>query len=266
MINRGSAEQLLEGRFMTSGLSLFDINNRSLFMKHIIWPVIAAAMIFTTTESFARGFSVGVFGAYSIDGGNIEKIIDDARTIDSGAIMMDTSYETLRIPGSGIYGVYEFSNNSFIRIGFEYYKLVSGGDISHMNRKYSIEYEALAWPLLFGFNVSPDKGRTNLYASAGVIIAKPNNKFYKKFDNAGIIFEYTSDKSSIVPGFAGLLGIERKLIQKTYLTFEYAFYKCEDEREETSEYYTQGSYYEYKYTERYGLPRQQARIGLKYQF
>ena len=124
-------------------------------MKNIIWAVIAAALIFTGTESFARGISVGVFGAYSIDGGAIEDSIKEKRFMDyhpDNPLITKSEYDTVIMPGAGVFAIYQFSNGMFIRAGAEYYRLVSGGDVSKSvhestfgttNYDYTIEYEPI---------------------------------------------------------------------------------------------------------------------------
>ena len=189
-------------------------------MKNIIWAVIAAALIFTGTESFARGFSVGVFGAYSIDGGAIEDSIKEKRFMDyhpDNPLITKSEYDTVIMPGAGVFAIYQFSNGMFIRAGAEYYRLVSGGDVSKSvheytfgttNYDYTIEYEAIAWPVMFGFSLSPDKGRTSLYIASGIIssLVKIRRETYTSYNG----YTYESDNESIITGFAGLLGAEKR--------------------------------------------------------
>lgn len=255
-------------------------------MKHIVWAVMAAALIFTATAGYSRGFSVGVFGAYSIDGGNIEDSIKEKRTKDyqySYSYITKSEYDTVIIPGSGAFAVYTFSNGFFIRAGAEFYQLVSGGEVSKsvydntipamVNYDYKIDYTAFAWPVLFGLNISPDKGRTNLYFGAGVVTSM--NKIYRETKvlntSMGYYYRYESENDSIITGLAGIIGIEKKIFGNIGVLIEYAFYRCEENRKESLDvYYFNGAmenpYPSNSYTETYGLPRQQARLGVKYSF
>jgi hypothetical protein len=45
---------------------------------------------------------------------------------------------------------------------------------------------------------------------------------------------------------------------------EFAFYKCENSKDELSHYYDDSTSGNYSYTERYGLPYQHVRIGARY--
>ncbi len=253
-------------------------------MKHIVWAVIAAAFIFTATESYARGFSVGVFGAYSIDGGNIEDSIKEKRyqAYDPGyPYITKSEYDTVIIPGAGGFAMYQFSNGFFLRAGAEIYQLVSGQDVSSstyvyspntngmVNYDYSFDYTAIAWPVLFGFSLSPDKGRTSLYMAAGVVTSlvkiKRDTDILNTSGPTSVV--YNSENDTIISGFAGLIGAEKKIFWNISIMIEYAFYRCEENRKETGEYsIALGPTNEYQYTETYGLPRQQARIGVKYSF
>ena len=242
-------------------------------MKHIVWAVIAAAFIFTATAGYSRGFSVGVFGAYSIDGGPIEDTINDKKFIgDLGTSHYNYSrYDTLVIPGAGVFTVYTFSSGLFIRTGAEFYKMVSGGEISKSlnnggdNHKYDIRYDAFALPVLVGYTLSPDKGRTCLYIYTGVALSIVKTEQEYNFDGGGIVYEYKSDNDPFIPGFAGLIGIEKRFFWNISIMLEYAFYKCETSRKESGEQNLIWPF-EYEYTGTYGLPRQQARIGVKYSF
>lgn len=255
-------------------------------MKHIVWAVMAAALIFTGTAGYSRGFSVGVFGAYSIDGGNIEDSIKEKRYQELfysnyyNTHITKSDYDTIIIPGSGAFALYQFSNGMFLRTGIEIYQLVSGGDVSksismyHVNAaqytifnyEYETDYMALAAPLLFGITVSPDKGRSSIYAAAGIVVSRVeiNRKtgYHDVYNN--IHYDYESENESIISGFAGLIGVEKKFLGNISVILEYAFYRCEENRKETGHAYYNNT--DYQYTERYGLPRQQARIGVKYSF
>lgn len=259
-------------------------------MKHIVWAVMAAALIFTGTESFARGFSVGVFGAYSIDGGNIEDSIDEKRYQELfysnyyNTHITKSEYDTIMIPGSGAFAMYQFSNSMFVRTGVEFYQLVSGNDVSKSiliydqnannlvmhNYDYKTEYMALAAPLLLGITVSPDKGRTSIYAAAGLVVSRVEIDREIHYINTYFMYnnDYKSECDTIIAGFAGLIGVEKKFLGNLSIILEYAFYRCEENRMESGEAYSSQNpvYKDYEYTERYGLPRQQARIGVKYNF
>ena len=171
-------------------------------MKHIVWAVIAAAFIFTATESYARGFSVGVFGAYSIDGGPIEDTINDKKFIgDLGTSHYNYSrYDTLVIPGAGVFTVYTFSSGLSIRTGAEFYKMVSGGEISKSingsNNKYDISYDAFALPVLVGYTLSPDKGRTCLYIYTGVALSIVKTNIFQTTTRTQHIQGFTQNHSN----------------------------------------------------------------------
>jgi hypothetical protein len=253
-------------------------------MKNIVRAVIAAALIFTATESFASGFSVGLFGAYSINGGPIEDTINNRHfLVSDGGItiaMPDStiSYDEIIIPGAGLFTSYTFRNGFSIRTGAEFYTLISGGNISndihiptvvYYYNKYEIEYNSYAVPLLLGIALSPDKGRTNIYAYGGMVLAMTDISQYYSY-TAGTPpteYEYKSENEAIVPGFAALIGAERRLFSRCYVMLEFAFYRCETSKKEWGAHYKNDSYQnDYSYTERYGLPRQQVRIGLRYSF
>lgn len=244
-------------------------------MKKLTVTITAALIIVINPSLFAKGgFSLGVFGAYSIDGGAIEDKINDAKYPGdylSYGSNIKTEYDPLVIPGEGLFAGYNFSNGFSIRIGAEMYKMVSGGNvykqINTPTHEFEIEYEAAAFPLLFGFTASPDKGRTNIYAFAGVIISMID--FYQNYEfNDGVnVYRYEEENSAFVPGFAALFGVEKRIFSNIYILLEYAFYKCEESRENTGNYYIGGVWNsDYQYTRTFGLPRQQVRVGLRYQF
>lgn len=245
-------------------------------MKHIFLAVMAAALIFMATAGYSRGFSVGVFGAYSIDGGNIEDSIKEKRYQEyyfytpGNYSATKSEYDTIVIPGAGFFASYEFNNGFFIRAGVERYELVSGGEVSKtladmgsmvlFDYDYTIEYNATAAPVLIGLNLSPDKGRTSFYFAMGVIVSM--TEVYRETSYPA--YNYTSENDTIITGFAGILGVEKRIINHLYIIAEYAFYKCEKDMKQSGEANVYP--YEYEYTENYGLPRQQARIGVKYSF
>ncbi len=245
-------------------------------MKHIVWAVMAAAFIFTATAGYSRGFSVGVFGAYSIDGGNIEDSIDEKRSQEYDPYypnITKSEYDTIQIPGAGAFLIYQFSNGLFLRAGTEIYQLVSGQDVSYskwddntnvntmVTYNYSFDYTAIAWPVMFGINISPDKGRTSIYIAAGIVTSLVKISRETQISFNGIYYE--SDNDSIISGFAGIIGAEKKIFWNISIMLEYAFYRCEENRKESGK---QNIWTSYQYTERYGLPRQQARVGVKYSF
>ncbi|NLV67341.1 MAG: hypothetical protein GXY14_06665, partial [Spirochaetes bacterium] len=132
---------------------------------------------------------------------------------------------------------------------------------------YKIDYEAFSWPVLFGFSLSPDKGRTSFYLAAGVITSlvkiERNTEIYNT--NTMTHVPYNSENDTIISGFAGVIGAEKKILWNISIMLEYAFYKCETSRKESGEQNLIWPF-EYEYTGTYGLPRQQARIGVKYSF
>jgi hypothetical protein len=239
-------------------------------MKNIVQAVIAAALIFTATESFARGFSIGLFGAYSINGGPIENTINDKRFFDATNVSeaAKISYDEIIIPGAGLFASYTFRNGFSIRTGAEYYTLIAGGDISKSHygydtNKYEIEYSSYAVPLLPGITLSPDKGKTNIYAYAGMVLSMIDISQHNQYATSGTATHEAANKA-IVPGFAALAGIERRLFSGFYIMLEFAFYKCENSKDELSHYYDDSTSGNYSYTERYGLPYQHVRIGARY--
>ena len=255
-------------------------------MKNIVRAFIAAALISTATESFARGFSAGLFGAYSIDRGQIENTINDRcffgynESPGSGHFMPDSavSHDEIIIPGAGLFASYTFRNGFSIRTGAEFYTLISGGNISTPQsygfcfdqNEYEIKYNSYAVPLLLGITLSPDKGRTNIYTYAGMVLSMINISQYSSHLNtdsgSSTKRVYESENEAIVPGFAALIGAERRLFPGFYVMLEFAFYKCEKNKVEWGNYFINTNMHDYSYTERYGLPRQQARVGARYPF
>lgn len=251
-------------------------------MKNIVMAVIAVAILFMGTAGFARGFSAGMFGAYSIDGGNIEKSIEEEKNWNHSMTnpkITKCEYDAVEIPGAGAFAMYAFSNGLFIRAGAERYELKSGGNISKsvwdqmaatmINYDYEIEYKAMAFPVFFGISLSPDKGRTSFYMAAGIvtgIVEITRDTFLK---SNMITNEYHSDNDTVIPGFAGVLGIDKKIIGNFSVMIEYAVYKCEKDTLESGQGYDNWvptGEFDYKYTETYGLPTHQLRLGVKYEF
>ncbi len=244
-------------------------------MKHIVWAVAAFAFIFTGTAGSARGFSVGIFAANTIDAGIGEYLLYDR----SGNAKQDE----LVVPGAGLFADYTFTGGFSLRTGVEMYELVSGGNIHGEPLEIGTEpfeseteYSAAAVPLLLGFTASPDKGRTNIYAYAGLVVSRIEIKHNetKSYPNpvAGgpLLTGYTnSEHDTIVPGFAAVFGMEKRIFYGFYVMIEYAFYKCESiRREESTEYDPSKTepFSTFETNEYYGLPRQVVRIGLKYSF
>lgn len=245
-------------------------------MKHIVWAVAAFAFIFTGTAGSARGFSVGIFAANTIDAGIGEYLLYDR----SGNAKQDE----LVVPGAGLFADYTFTGGFSVRTGVEMYELVSGGNI-HGGDMYEgsfeseTEYSAAAVPVLLGFTASPDKGRTNIYAYTGLVVSRIEIKHDEtKYLPSAVGGTYpvynNSEHDTIVPGFAAVFGMEKRIFYGFYIMLEYAFYKCESIRREESTKYdpfdvdpeSTEPITHYESNEFYGLPRQVVRIGLKYSF
>lgn len=242
-------------------------------MKKLAFALTAALIIAAAPSLYARGgFSLGLFGAYSIDGGAIEQTINEKRNLDyfTYGSNSSSSYDSIVIPGCGLFAAYIFSNGLSLRAGGEFYKIVSGENISKTisgnNHHFRIDYEAAAFPIMLGFTCSPDKGKTNIYGYAGVVFSMIDVSQYYEYYNAGN-YMYKSENSFMVPGFASIFGLEKRIFAGLYIMLEYAFYKCEESREESGDYSQNGTFMsKYKFTERYGLPLQQIRLGLRYAF
>ena len=244
-------------------------------MKKLALIIITAIITAAGPSLYAKGgFSIGVFGAYSIDGGAIENSINDAKYtgdyLTYGAYI-ESEYDPVIIPGAGLFIGYIFSSGFSMRIGSEMYNMVSGGNvykkINTPSHDFNIEYEAAAFPLLIGFTASPDKGRTNIYGYTGIIFSMIDIMQNYEFNDGASVYKYEEDEGTFIPGFAALFGIEKRIFNKFYILFEYAFYKCEKSTNGTGNYYLNGSWMsDYEYNRIFGLPRHQARIGLRYQF
>jgi opacity protein-like surface antigen len=240
-------------------------------MKRIVIISVSLLSIIINTQGFAKGgFSLGVFGSYAVDGGVIENTIND-KTYDSTPASKIKSDELI-MPGVGLFARYDFSNNLFIRTGAEYNELVSGGKIDNYSSVmdyyiHEIDYKAYVFPVFFGINASPDKGKTNVYAAIGVVMTQIEIRQTKEGFTGGLPYRYESDNSNFVIGFGGLIGIEKRIMQSSYVIIEYSFYNCEMNRDESGKYTFQGNPEpDYEFVEKYGLPRQQIRLGLRYAF
>lgn len=231
-------------------------------MKNIILAVTVALSIFASTGAFARGFSVGVLGSYAIDNG----VVDDSweQITDPFLYTGINSNHNLPIIAGGVFFIeYNFKNNLFLRTGFESYFTTKDGHVidTSITEEYNLKYNAFAIPVFAGIRLSPDRGRTSVYGAAGIFYA---NVSIEREVNMPSLFEKTVDSSSDFIGIGGLLGLEKKLIFNTFLVIEYAFYKGSDD-DKFSEF-DSTSWGTYDYYERYGLPAQQLRVGLKYNF
>ena len=222
--------------------------------------------LFFSTQLFAKsGFSLGVFGSYAVDGGSIDGKLDRSQSL----ISLDSDFDPVIIAGSGLFARYDFSNNLFIRSGVEYNELVSGGDISGGDPsdvnyiKFQIEYNALSFPLFFGINVTPDKGKTNIYGAAGPILAIVES-YLSKTEGVHL---YETESDSFIFGFGGIFGIEKRITSGFYFMIEYAVYRCESSKKVGIKTFSNGFFIaEAPYVEKYDLPRQQIRLGLRYAF
>jgi opacity protein-like surface antigen len=240
-------------------------------MKYIVIIVLTISAFFINTTSFAKGgFSLGMFGAYTTDGGSIEDTVHDAESAD---IEKEVKSEKIIIPGMGLFAKYEFKNNLFLRTGLEAYKMISGGEIDIVDdstpstTEYTIDYFAAAIPLYLGIKVTPDKGKTNIYGAFGLVIAIVDINWERHEVQSGpLYYDWEWKDDDMVIGLGGLFGVERAVITNFYLMIEYAFYKCDDSKDTEIEYNNNGTKTYYNRTNRFGLPRQQIRLGLRYNF
>ena len=235
-------------------------------MKNIILAVTVTLAIFASSDIFARGFSVGVLGSYAIDNGVIDDAMDQTAMPLIG-LPSDVEYKSPILGGGVFFIEYAFKNNLFLRTGFESFFTISSGEIkgnSMGDEEYYFDYNAYAIPVFAGIRLSPDRGRTSVYGAAGIIYANVSIEREAYINTGGPIFDDTADSDSDFIGIGGLLGLERKVIFNTFLVIEYAFYKGSDARKEDA--YDSSSFATYNYFERYSLPTQQLRVGLKYDF
>jgi len=241
-------------------------------MKEIVIISLSLFSIIFSTQGFAKGgFSLGVFGSLATDGGVIEDTIRDKEF--SYAPEVEIESDEIIIPGGGLFIRYDFSNNLFIRTGFEYNELVYGGKVSSRDEsnsiysEYEMQYKSYASPLFFGINTTPDKGKTNIYGALGIVMAQVEIRQEYVNTLGGNKHEYRSDSDNSTIGFGGIIGIEKRIMQGSYIIIEYSFYSCEINRSEEGQYTMDGNpQADYEFVERYGLPRQQIRLGLRYAF
>ncbi len=242
-------------------------------MKNRVIIFIAVSSLFIGVSASAKsktGFSMGMFGSYATDPGVIEYLIRDCESASN------YDNESISIPGTGFFARYEFKNNLFIRTGAEAYVMTGGGDIkisatssSTISYDYQIDYFAMAVPLFLGINASPDKGKTNFYGAFGPVVAAVDIKReLKENDTSGPTYkEYSGEETEPLIGFGGLLGVEKQMTKSLYFLIEFAFYNCEGNKEVKGDYKLNGVWTsDYNYTEKYGLPRQQIRLGLRCNF
>jgi len=251
-------------------------------MKNIILAVTVTLAIFASTGAFARGFSVGVLGSYAVDNGAVEKSTENfAKDLPMDIpFNRKIEYSPPVISGIAIFLKYDFHNNFFIRTGFDYNYLVTGAKFSsyedmglpnYLQHKMEINYESYTTPLYLGMNLSPDKGRTSVYLGIGAYYAMIGIKRnWHIIDNGGIYAETKrkSDKDSSIFGPCAIIGMERILFSKTYLMFEYSVFSGEKVKHESGEGLdvVNSLPIDYNFIERYGLPSQQLRLGLRYDF
>jgi len=256
-------------------------------MKNIILAVTVTLAIFASTGAFARGFSVGVLGSYGIDNGAIERSGNAAVLMymdDSGNL----DYDPMEVAGAVFFMRYDFKNNLFIRSGAEINFLAEGGEVKYndnsdplniRNDKKRIEYEALTIPVYFGITLSPDRGKTNVYAGAGAFfsiieIEREYSIFETQAGSTHNDYKTYAKNELFTIGYTGIIGLERNIFSNFYLVIEFAFYTGDITKKEDGEgtFWTLngsplgGITQPYQYTERYGLPSQQLRLGLRYEF
>jgi len=230
-------------------------------MRNIILTASVALAIFTSTGASARGFSVGVLGSYAIDNGVIDKSIES----DIDAVIVAPSgsldHKPIEIAGTVLFARYDFRNNLFLRTGFEsnfttrsgYYKHDPGPTTS----EYFYEYLAYTIPFYLGITLSPDRGRTSIYGGTGFYYSIIEIKREQFID----VFESKPDSDSELFGLSGIIGLERAIIGKIYLLIEFSFYTGSNSNMEQRD-----DGFGSQYLERYSLPTQQLRLGLKYDF
>ncbi|HOP64025.1 MAG TPA: hypothetical protein PK358_16220 [Spirochaetota bacterium] len=247
--------------------------------KPVFLTITALILISMTLPLSARtGISIGVFGAYSTDCGAIEEKINEATARSNDASDFSSEHDTVMVPGAGLFARYDLTRYLFIRGGAEYYELTSGGDIKKheyytipdlaYDYEYSIEYSALAFPLFIGLTVSPDRGRTAVYAACGAVISRIDMSYeMHEYDSTPHTNDYDSDGSTTVIGAGGIFGIERRVFSGFYFMLEYAMYRCETNEQETMERIYDGfPTDDVEYSVKYGLPREQLRVALRYAF
>jgi len=245
-------------------------------MKKFFFLITLISTVFICSVLSAKtGLSFGLLGSYSIDGGAIENTY--YKSVSSlQSYYPDAEYDPLLIAGFTAFLRYDFRNNFFIRTGFEINKLIDGGTINYetgsagslFQEKYSYKYEANTFPLYFGIILSPDKGKTSVFGAAGIFYSMIDieREYYYFDETASNKSQKLGESSSGVFGFCGIFGLERIIFSRLYFVVEYAFYageKTEKESGEEKDLMLLTST-EYSYRERYGLPKHQVRIGLKY--
>lgn len=252
-------------------------------MKNIILAVTVTVAIFASTGAFARGFSVGVLGSYAVDNGAIEKssqIFTNSipPIIPSGERY---NYKSPEVAGIVTFLQYDFKTNFFIRTGFETNFIMNGGTYKFGTEgamptydDNELNYRDYTVPLYLGINLSPDRGRTSVYAAVGIYASKieihkkefneqfgaNHNQFYKEMEDNVNLF-----------GLSGIIGFERLILSRIYLVIEYAVYSGEKSKivAKNIKHYENGVFlgsFEERYMEQFGLPSQQLRLGLKYNF
>lgn len=234
-------------------------------MKNIILAVTVTLAIFASSDIFARGFSVGVLGSYAIDNGAIDKSIEKDATMNFVSGSEKTDYKSIKIAGVTLFARYDFKNNLFLRTGFESNFTISAGNYKYdngggINEEFIYKYKSYTIPLYLGITLSPDRGRTSVYGAAGINYSKIEIERERLYTTPN---ENKFDSDSDLIGLGGIFGLERILFSNIYLVIEYSLYAVSNENKEK---YIDAFSTEFEYIERYSLPTQQLRVGLKYDF
>lgn len=258
-------------------------------MKNILSVTIVFLTILASTTGFARGLSLGVLGSYAVDSGAIEKSssLTVIQYVDKEG---KSDYKSSQVIGTVFFIRYDFKNNLFLRSGFEHNILADGGELNYnyfdgdpngktVKDYYKKDYQAFTVPLYLGITLSPDRGKTNIYAGTGAAFSiidinlnaeiyefhsgQIQNEFYGHFKQNHFHISHTS-----------IIGLERNIFSNFFLVIEFAFYARDSVKTENVD--MEISYWEgnpgygaieqMEYTEHYGLPRIQLRAGLKYNF
>lgn len=164
------------------------------------------SIVIISSDASARGFSAGLLGSYAVDGGALEKTLENhAEWLEDNSTHFN--YEQLQIMGVTLFTRYDFNNNIFLRTGLDYnFKLYGGiteeGDASSMT-KYKFDYEAFTIPLYCGITLSPDRGRTSVYGAAGFYLSVVS--IGRDFSKGDITAE--GNRDIFVSGITALTGI-----------------------------------------------------------
>ncbi len=260
-------------------------------MKNILSITIVFLTILASTAGFARGLSLGVLGSYAVDSGAVEKS-SSLTVIQYVNQEGKPDYKSSQVIGTVFFIRYDFKNNLFLRSGFEHNILADGGELNYnyvdggpnyktVKDHYKKDYQAFTVPLYLGITLSPDRGKTNIYAGTGAAFSiidinlnaeiyelegvgpPPKNEFYGHLKQNHFHISHTS-----------IIGLERNIFSNFFLVIEFAFYAHDTVKTDNADleisYWEgipgNGAIRQEKYTEHYGLPRIQLRAGLKYNF